>query len=182
MKNATLLLGLLVTAGSISPMHACFLDTFQRVWAGYSQQELKEEYTLYGQFLRDRCQRLSQQWRKPVKIGVIPCNRQDLGSQCSAPHCISRPVITDEAVVFNVGWLNSPEGGDMSDPGTAAYWELAARPIMQDGIIKCRNKKILKAFSIMRPQVVFLHELTHLLLRMEFIPRTKLKMDTGRHS
>ncbi|MDR2420471.1 MAG: hypothetical protein LBD40_04185 [Puniceicoccales bacterium] len=32
-----------------------------------------------------------------------------------------------------------------------------------------RNEEILRALSVMRPPVVFLHELTHLLLRVEFI-------------
>ncbi|MDR3143702.1 MAG: hypothetical protein LBT57_02560 [Puniceicoccales bacterium] len=175
MKSAALLLGLLVTVRSISPTHACFA-TFQEVWAGYFQQELREEYTLYGKFLDDRCQRLSQLWEKAVSIGVIPCNRQDLGSQCSAPHCISKPVITDEAVIFNIGWLDSIQGGNVSDPGTAAYWELAARPLMRRGrIIESGNEEVLRACSLMRPQIVFLHELTHLLLRMEFIlePRSR---------
>jgi hypothetical protein len=61
----------------------------------------------------------------------------------------------DEEVTFNIGWLDIPRGGELDDPATAAYWELAARPlIMQQGIID-RDEEVLGTRSIMRPEVVF---------------------------
>ena len=165
MKGIISLVGLFFT-GIVSSVQACFTDEFQAIWNEYQRQGLEEQYALYGRFFQDHCARLTQLWGRPVKIGVISCRLTAAGG----PHCISKPEINEDVVTFNICWLDAPnEDGDFSDPAAAAYWKSAARPIIQNGTIIAIGETILQGLSVMRPPVVFLHELTHLLLRMDFI-------------
>jgi hypothetical protein len=149
---------------------ACFTPEFQGVWDSYAHGELAEEYALYRRFLADRCERLSEAWARccscsfrKIQIGIIVSSMpQFSGLQMSG--------FLGDTVTFNIGWFI---GGKVTYPGIAAILELFVRPLIRSGWwidVGDDDASLLRQrVSVPIPSVTFLHELTHLLLRMDFI-------------
>lgn len=177
---------------------ACFTPAIQMAWSSARDTEagseilgIEEDYELYFQFFEDRGKRLGQLWEKPVHVNVIPCTSQQL----PLPHCISKPEIDDERIIFNIAWFDNQDTRPEADrviTATTDYWRQNARPLIVPLLpdtspffvcpldnppsIELMNGSFLAERSRTIPPVVLLHELTHLLLRMEYILDQKLPL------
>ena len=139
---------------------------------------LQEEYGLYRQIFYDRCRKLQQLWRKEIHIDVVPCS--NIGG---IPHCISKPEVSGDSssVTFKIAWFDDQINRDVHLPedmlmATSSYWVKLVRPLVipfllfpSDSLPEPMDGRFLERRSKMIPPVVLLHELTHLLLRLDFI-------------
>jgi hypothetical protein len=164
MKSLISWLAFFGTAISVCQVQACFTSEFQRIWDSYAQGELAEEYELYRRFLVDRCQQLSVQWARccsfrTVQIGIVANSMpQFAGLQMS---------FFGNIVTFNIGWFM---GGRPEYPEVAEVLMSTVRPLIRpDWQIDINDVPFLSQISRPIPCVTLLHELTHLLLRMDFI-------------
>ncbi|MDR2419862.1 MAG: hypothetical protein LBD40_00865 [Puniceicoccales bacterium] len=171
----------LATVIVMCQMQACFTPAFQEVWTSYAQEELAEEYALYQRFLVDRCQQLSVHWQRccscslrGIQIDITPNSMpQYQGISIS---------FFGSTVTFNIGWF---KGKPPEYLGIAEFLMSAARPLIKGNWqVEITDGSFLHS-SRLRPCVTFLHELTHLILRMDFIlsseewPPNRIQSEVG---
>jgi hypothetical protein len=166
------------TMMAMHQMQACILTSaFQRVWDFYAKGEflqggqeedpyrwfLQEEYALYQLFLEDRCQKLSRHWQR---ICVLRNIQIDIASNSIPQYQGLSVSFWGTIATFNIGWFigKLPEYTEIGEILISA-----ARPLIKrNWQIEIEDGFLLRS-SRLPPCITFLHELTHLLLRMDFI-------------
>lgn len=159
---------------------------------------LAPQYDLYLRFLEDRCRRLGVLWKKNVQIDIIPCGSSDVPipvPHCVVNPIITETVAN---IVFRIAWFCDYFNRDpLYKEAGSDLWKGLIRPLLitpaplsfslvsplsvtsisppplgplSDASLMLKVEKFFLANrSRMLPSVVLLHELTHLLLRMDFI-------------
>jgi hypothetical protein len=163
------------------------------------EEGLIAEYDLYFRFLEDRCRRLEELWKNNAQIDIVPCGTRDVLTpvpHCVVNPVIIK---NGSVITFRIAWFldyfgQAPRPQDTTG---SAFWEKIIRPLLitppplsfslvsplsvtptsppplgplsDAALIPTLEKIFLTNRSRMLPSVVLLHELTHLLLRMDFI-------------
>jgi hypothetical protein len=174
----------------VCQMQACFTPAFQSVWDFYAKGEflqedqeennlyrqfLQEEYGLYQRFLIDRCQQLSMHWQRCCSLRQIQI---DIVSDSMPRYQGLSVSFFGGTVTFNIGWFR---GKPPEYDGIDKFLMAAARPLIKENWqIEIADGSLLRS-SRLQPCVTFLHELTHLILRMDFILAHGLTLDHVLH-
>ncbi|MDR0727992.1 MAG: hypothetical protein LBF21_00030 [Puniceicoccales bacterium] len=155
-----------------------FSPEFHSLWNSLVKDEIGffAEHQLYRDILIDRCQRLSQQWKKELAIDL-----SDSSSALLIPEILIRdlesnpgPTGSDRhrknsvVVTFRVGWFTTEGDQEMQ-----TLWRSSARPLLisdkSGWRIETTDYQFLEQNARLTPSIRFLHILTHLMLRMDFL-------------